>query len=404
MGAVTPLGNDLATSWRALLAGRSGVRPISRFAPADLPVRIAGEVRDFRCDPAIDARAARRMALHVQYALNATLEALRAARLAITAENADQVGVCFGSGAGGLEQIIAQQAVLEQQGPRRVAPQLIANMIVDAASGWIALQTGARGPNMAVAAACATGAGNVGEACEIIRRGDAAAMIAGGSEAPILPLVLASFANARSLAADNEHPARACKPFDARRDGFVLAEGAAALVLEDLEHARRRSAPILAEIVGYAAGNDAFHMITPDAQGAGVARAMRRALHKAEIAPEQIDYVNAHGTGTVLNDRSETRALHAVFGAYARQLAISSTKSMSGHMMGAAGAFEAQICVLALHDGLLPPTINYAQPDPDCDLDYLPNQARHQAITIAISNSIGLGGHNTCLVFRRPAP
>jgi len=404
MGAVTPLGNDLATSWQALLAGRSGVRPISRFDPAALPVRIAGEVCDFHLDPAIDARAARPMALHVQYALQATLEALRAARLSITEENVEQVGVCFGSGAGGLEQIIAQQAVLEQQGPRRVAPQLIANMIVDAASGWIALQTGARGPNMAVAAACATGAGNIGEAYEIIRRGDAAAMIAGGSEAPILPLVLASFTNTRSLAADNDQPEQACKPFDARRDGFVLAEGAAALVLEDLAYARQRGAPILAEIIGYAAGNDAFHMITPDAQGAGIARVLRRALHKAGLAPEQVDYVNAHGTGTILNDRSETRALHAVFGAHARQLAISSTKSMAGHMMGAAGAFEAQICVLALRDGVLPPTINYAQPDSDCDLDYVPNQARYQSINTAISNSIGLGGHNACLVFQRYAP
>lgn len=404
MGAVTPLGNDITTTWRALLAGQSGIRRISRFDADRLPVRIAGELRDFALDRQIDGRAARRMALHVHYALNATLEAIRAAQLNIAADNAPRVGVCFGSGAGGLEQIIAQQALLDQQGPRRVAPTLIANMIVDAASGWIALQTGAQGPNIAVAAACATGAGNIGEAFEIIRRGDADVMLAGGSDAPILPLVVASFANMRGLASDNERPAAACKPFDARRDGFVLAEGAATLVLEEHDHARRRGAPLLAEIVAYATTNDAHHMISPDEHGAGIARAMQLALHKADLIPADIDYVNAHGTGTPLNDRAETRAIRSVFGNYADRLAISSTKSMLGHMMGAAGAVEALVCVLALRDAALPPTINYQHPDPDCDLDYIPGRVRYRTIDTAISNSIGLGGHNACLIFRRYAP
>jgi beta-ketoacyl-acyl-carrier-protein synthase II len=399
LGAVTPVGNDVPTTWRALLSGQSGINLISRFDPSDFPVQIAGEVKDFSLDPAVDQHEARRMGLNVHYALNAVLEAVRAARLDMTREDPDQVGVIFGSGAGGLDLIINQQAVLQEKGYRRVAPLLIANMIVDSASGHIAIQLGARGSNMAVVSACSTGGHNIGEAFETIRRGDAAVIISGGSEAPILPLVLASFTTMKGLAHDNEHPTQACKPFDRQRGGFVLSEGAAALVLEQLDHALARGAPILAEIVGYGSSNDAFHMAAADEEGAGSARAIAMALRKAALAPDAVDYINAHGTGTQLNDLVETQAIKKVFGDHAYRLAISSTKSMLGHMMGAAGAVEALICILAIQYGLIPPTINYATPDPACDLDYVPNQQRVSPVQVALSNSIGLGGHNSSLIF-----
>ncbi len=404
LGAVTPVGNDVPTTWRNLLDGKSGIRAISRFDASEFPIRIAGEVQDFQLHPAVDPREARRMGRFVHYALNAVLEAVAAARLDLAQEDLTQVGVAFGTGAGGLELILEQQAVLQEKGYRRVAPLLIANMIDDAASGHIAIQLGAQGPNMAVVSACATGGHNIGEAYETIRRGDAEVMIAGGSEAPIVPLVLASFTTMKGLAENNEQPEQACKPFDAHRDGFVLSEGAAALVLESLEHAQKRGAPILAEIIGYGSSNDAVHMAAADADGAGSARAMQMALRKAGIAPSEVDYINAHGTGTPLNDAVETRAIKTVLGEHAYRVAISSTKSMLGHMMGAAGAVEALICVLALHEGYIPPTINYTTPDPECDLDYVPNVCRAAPLRVALSNSIGLGGHNSCLIFRRFSP
>lgn len=401
LGAVTPVGNDVPTMWRALLAGQSGIGLITRFDAGDLPIRIAGEVKDFALDPAVDAREARRMGRYVHYALNAALEAVRAARLDLAQTDLTQMGVIFGSGAGGLELILEQQAVLLEKGHRRVAPLLIANMIDDSASGHIAIQLGAQGPNMAVVSACATGGHNIGEAFETIRRGDAEVVIAGGGEAPILPLVMASFTTMKGLADDNEQPARACKPFDAHRNGFVLSEGAGALVLESLAHAQARGAPILAEVIGYGSSNDAFHMAAADEQGAGSARAMQMALRKAQIDPAEVDYINAHGTGTPLNDAVETRAIKTVFGAHASRLAISSTKSMLGHMMGAAGAVEALICVLTITEGRIPPTINLTTPDPACDLDYVPQQQRVAPVRVALSNSIGLGGHNSCLIVRR---
>jgi beta-ketoacyl-acyl-carrier-protein synthase II len=401
VGAVTPVGNDAATTWRALLAGRSGIAPITRFDATAFPVRIAGEVKGFALDPAVDAREARRMPLYVRYALNAVLEAVRAARLDMAAEDPELVGVVFGSGSGGLDLIFEAHDTLRERGPRRVSPTLIANMIPDSASGYIAVQLGAQGPNMAVTAACSTGGHNIGEAFETIRRGDAEVMIAGGAEAPIFPTIVASFSNMRGLAGDNEHPERACKPFDARRDGFILSEGAGALVLESLEHAQARGAPVVAEVIGYGNSNDALDMIAADEEGRGIARAIRMALRKAGIPPEQVGYVNAHGTGTALNDSSETLALKAVFGAHAYRLAVSSTKSMLGHMMGAAGAVEALICALALRDGRIPPTINYDVLDPACDLDYVPNVAREAPIVAALSNSVGLGGHNSALILRR---
>ena len=401
VGAVTPVGNDAASSWRALLAGQSGIGPITRFDASAMPVRIAGEVKGFALDPEVDAREARRQSLFTRYALNAVLEAVRAAELDMAQEDPEQVGVIYGTGAGGLDLIFDNHDTLRERGHRRVAPTLIANMIPDAASGYIAIQLGAQGPNMAVTAACSTGGHNVGEAYETVKRGDADVIIAGSSEAPIHPTIVASFSTMRGLADDNEHPELACKPFDSRRNGFILSEGAAALVLESLEHAQARGAPILAEIVGYGNSADARDMVAADETGAGAARAMKMALRKAGMRPVEVDYINAHGTGTPLNDASETQAIKTVFGEHAYRLAISSTKSMIGHLMGAAGSVEALICALAVRDGRVPPTINLAQPDPACDLDYVPNTAREMPVRVALSNSIGLGGHNSALIFRR---
>ena len=404
LGAVTPVGNDLPTSWRALLEGRSGIALINGFDTSAFPIRIAGEVKGFTLDPAVDPRDARRMPRYVHFALNSVLEAVRAARLDMSTEDPEQVGVIYGSGAGGLDLIFEQHDVLRERGYRRVSPTLIANMIDDSASGYIAIQLGATGPNMAIVAACSTGGHNVGEAYETVRRGDAEVIITGAAEAAILPIVLASFTTMRGLANDNEHPERACKPFDLRREGFILAEGAGTLVFESLEHARDRGAPIIAEVIVYGNSNDARDMIAADEQGAGVARAIRMAIRKAGIAPEEVDYINAHGTGTSLNDSAETQAIKTVFGPHAKRLAVSSTKSMLGHMMGAAGAVEALICALVVHDGRIPPTINLEQPDPACDLDYVPNVAREAPIEVALSNSIGLGGHNSALIVRRYRP
>ena len=401
LGAVTPLGNDLPTTWRGLLTGKSGIGLITRFDASGLPIRIAGEVKNFTLDPAIDPREARRMALNVRYALNAVLEATRAAELDMEKEDPEQVGVIFGTGSGGLDLIFEQHDVYREKGPRRVAPTLIANMIGDAASGYIAIQLNAQGPNMGIVAACSTGGHNVGEAYETIKRGDAEVIISGSSEAPIHPTIMASFTTMRGLADDNEQPERACKPFDTRRDGFILSEGAGALVLESLDHALMRGAPIIAELIGYGNSNDARDMVAADENGAGAARAMKMAIRKAAIAPEAIDYINAHGTGTPLNDSSETQAIKSVFGAHAQRLAISSTKSMLGHMMGAAGSVEALICALVIHEGCIPPTINLEQPDPHCDLDYVPNVMREARVDVALSNSIGLGGHNSALILRR---
>ncbi len=404
LGAVTPVGNDAPATWRALLAGTSGIATITRFDPSALPIRIAGEVKNFALDPALDAREARRQSLYTRYALNAVAEAVRAAQLDMEQEDPEQVGVIYGSGAAGLDLIFDNHDVLRERGPRRVAPTMIANMLADSASGAIAILIGAQGPNMAVTAACSTGGHNVGEAFETIRRGDADVIVAGSSEAPIHPTIMASFSTMRGLADNNEHPELACRPFDARRDGFVLSEGAAALILESLDHALARGAPIVAEIVGYGNSADARDMIAADETGAGAARAMRMALRKSGLAPEAVDYINAHGTGTPLNDASETQAIKTVFGAHAHRLAISSTKSMLGHMMGAAGSVEALICALAVHDGRIPPTINLEQPDPACDLDYVPNTAREARVNVALSNSIGLGGHNSALILKRYEP
>lgn len=400
IGAVTPVGGTAQETWSSLLAGVSGIGRITLFDPTDYGVQIAGEVKGFNPEGEIDPKEARHMDRSVQFAIVAAKQALRDAQLHITEKNSHDVGIIFGTAAAGVGTLVAQQKVLEERGPRRVSPHFMPNFLPDSASGQVAIAVGARGPNMAVVSACATGGHAVGESMETIRRGDADAMLAGGTEAIIIPLIMAGFINMRALGNDPD-PAKASRPFDARRNGFVLAEGAAVLVLEELEHARGRGAAIYAEVVGYGSTNDAYHMAAQLESGDGAARTMERALRKAGLAPDAVDYINAHGTSTPINDRVETLAIKKVFGESARKVAISSTKSMTGHMMGAAGALEALICALAIRDNCVPPTINLEVPDPDCDLDYTPGKARLMQVDVALSNSIGLGGHNSCIILKR---
>ena len=399
LGAVTPVGNTVPTMWNALVSGRSGVARISLFDPSPFAVQIAGEVKDF--DSAIiPPKEARHMDRSVQFAVVAGHEALRDAEYSITPENAARSGIIVGTAAGGLGTILAQQKLLEERGPRCVSPFFLANMLPNSASGHLAILFGARGPNMAIASACATGAHAIGEAWETIRRGDADMMLAGGTEAAIVPLVLAGFNVMRALAHAPD-PTQASRPFDAARNGFVLAEGCAVVVLEDLAAAQARDALIYAEVIGYGSSNDAYDMAGQSETAEAGARMLRMALHKAGIAPDAVDFVSAHGTGTPINDRVETLALKQVFGAHAPQLAVSSFKSMTGHMMGASGAMGVLVSALAIRDGCIPPTINYRTPDPACDLDYTPNAARARAVRVAVSNAVGLGGHNACLVVRK---
>jgi beta-ketoacyl-acyl-carrier-protein synthase II len=400
LGALAPVGNTVPDIWKALLEGESGIAPITMFDTTDYAIRIAGEVKGFDPEQYIDPKEARHMDRSVHLALAATQQALADARLEITEDLADRAGVVFGTGGGGMGMLLSQQKVLEERGVRRVSPHLIPNFLADSASGQVAIATGARGPNMAVVSACATGGHAIGEAMETIRRDDADVMIAGGTESSIHPIIMAGFINMRALA-DDPNPRAASKPFDARRSGFVLSEGAAVLVLEELNHARSRGAQIYAEVVGYGSTNDAYHMAAQLETGLGAARTMQRALAKAGIAPDEVDYINAHGTGTPLNDRVETLAIKHVLGDAARSVAISSTKSMTGHMMGAAGTIEAMVCALAIRDRVIPPTINLEVPDPECDLDYTANKARNLPVDIALSNSIGLGGHNSSIVLKR---
>jgi 3-oxoacyl-[acyl-carrier-protein] synthase II len=400
IGAVTPVGTNARETWDAFVNGRSGIAPISLFDATDFDVRIAGEVKDFTSDGVITPKEARHMDRSVQMALVATREAVADAGLEITEEEAPNVGVIYGTGAGGFGQLLAQQQVIDERGPSRVSPFFIPHFLPDTSSGMIAIQYGAQGPNMAVASACATGGTAVGEAMETIRRGDCDVIITGGAEAPIKPVIMAGFINMRVLSSFSDDPGKAARPFDLKRDGFVLAEGAGTLILEEMEYAKRRGARIYAEVVGYGSTNDAYHMAAPRPDSAGPIRAMKMALRKAELPLDSVNYINAHGTGTVLNDRLETVAVKSVFGNHAYDLAITSTKSMVGHMMGAAGAVESIACIRAIYDGVIPPTINLEVPDPDCDLDYVPRTARKSSVQVAMTNSIGLGGHNSCVIFR----
>jgi len=401
LGAVTPIGNDAPSTWRAAVAGESGIDFIRAFDASDFPVRIAAEVKDFDPTSVATPKEARKLDRNVLLALGAAREAVADAGL--NGFDPARVGIVLGSAIGGFLGIMEQSEVLRERGPDRVSPNFLPNVLVDSASGQLAISLGIRGPNYAVVSACATGSHAVGEGAELIRRGAADAILAGGTEACMHPLILAGFCAMRGLVAEDEHPPRASRPFDATRAGFVMGEGACVLVLEELEAARARGAEVYAEVLGYGASNDAHHMAQPDPDSVGVAEMMKSALERAGVEPEQVGYVNAHGTSTPLGDAAETKAIKQVFGDHAYRLAVSSTKSVMGHCFGAAGAIEAMMCVLALHHGVLPPTINYEHPDPVCDLDYVPNEAREAEIDIALSNAMGLGGHNGCVLVGRLA-
>jgi beta-ketoacyl-acyl-carrier-protein synthase II len=399
LGAVTPLGNDARSTWRAAVAGESGIDWIRAFDASEFPVRVAAEVKDF--DPAAVAspKEVRKLERNVLLSLGAAKEAV--ADAALNGFDPMRVGIVFGTAIGGFNGILEQGNVLRERGPDRVSPNFLPNVLVDSASGQLAISLGIKGPNYAVVSACATGSHAIGEAAELIKRGDADAVLAGGAESCMHPLILAGFTAMRGLAIENEHPPHASRPFDATRAGFVIGEGACVLVLEELEAARARGARIYAEILGYGASNDAHHMAQPEPDAVGVAEMMRAALRRADVDPERVGYINAHGTSTPLGDLAETKAIKDVFGRHAYELAVSSTKSMMGHTFGAAGAIEAMMCVLAIDDGVIPPTINYHHPDPDCDLDYVPNDAREERVDVALSNAMGLGGHNGCVLIGR---
>jgi 3-oxoacyl-[acyl-carrier-protein] synthase II len=399
IGAVTPLGLDAASTWRAALAGESGIGWISTFETEGLPVRIAGEVNGFDPTQVVSPREARKLERNVLFGVAAAREALAEADLGEL--DRSRIGIVFGSAIGGIPGILEQHDTLRERGPGRVSPNFLPNVLVDSTSGQLAISLGITGPNYAVVSACATGSHAVGEAAEMIKRGAVDAVLAGGTEACIVPLILAGFTAMRGLAVEDEHPPHASRPFDATRAGFVMAEGAGALVLEDWDRAEARGAGIYAEVLGYGASNDAHHMAQPEPSANGVAAMMRGSLERAGVAPERVGYINAHGTSTPLGDAAETKAIKDVFGDHAYRLAVSSTKSMTGHTFGAAGAIEAIMCALALRDGVLPPTINYREPDPDCDLDYVPNEARRAEVDVALSNAMGLGGHNGCVLLGR---
>jgi 3-oxoacyl-[acyl-carrier-protein] synthase II len=401
IGAVTPLGLDVPTTWRAALAGESGIGWISTFDTDGLPVRVAGEVKGFDPAQVVSAKDARKLERNVLLGVAAGREALADAGL--NGFDPTRVGVVFGSAIGGVPGILEQADTLRERGPERVSPNFLQNVLVDSVSGQLAISLGLKGPNYAVVSACATGSHAVGEAAEMIKRGSADAVLAGGTEACLVPLILAGFTAMRGLAIEDEDPARASRPFDATRAGFVMSEGAGALLLEDWEAAERRGVDIYAEVLGYGASNDAHHMAQPEPDATGVATMMATALDRAGVERNRVGYINAHGTSTPLGDAAETKAIKDVFGAHAYSLAVSSTKSMTGHTFGAAGAIEAIMCALALHDGKLPPTINYREFDPECDLDYVPNEARDVQVDVALSNAMGLGGHNGCVLLGRAA-
>src|SRR5213592_3721821 len=391
LGAVTPIGADAPSTWRAAVAGESGIDFIRSFDTSGFQVRIAAEVKDFDPTQVASAKDARRLDRNVLLSLGAGREAVADAGLD-GAYEPGRVGILFGTAIGGFLGIMEQAEILRERGHDRVSPNFLPNVLVDTASGQLAISLGFRGPNYAPVSACATGSHAVGEGAEIIRRGDADAVLAGGAEACLHPLILAGFCAMRGLAAEEEHPPLASRPFDATRAGFVMGEGACVLVLEELEAAQARGAKLYAEVLGYGGSNDAHHMAQPEPEATGVADMMRNALRRAGVEPERVGYINAHGTSTPLGDLAETKAIKDVFGDHAYELAVSSTKSMMGHTFGAAGAIEGMMCVLAIHEGTLPPTINYRNPDPLCDLDYVPNEAREAQVDVALSNAMGLGG------------
>ena len=401
VGLVTPTGIGTETAWKNICEGRSGIGPLTRFDPNGFETKIAGEVRGFNPELYIDKKEIKRMDLFVQYAIAATKEALEDAQLNIAPENCEQIGVIVGTGLGGLPTLEKYHQILLEKGPGRISPFFIPMLIANLASGHIAIQFGAKGPNTCVVTACATGAHCIGDAFRAIVYGDAEAIIAGGAEANITPLTVAGFNAMKALSTRNEEPEKACRPFEKNRDGFVVAEGAGILILEELQFALKRNAKIYGELIGYGYTGDAYHITAPSPHGEGAVRCMRMAIKDAGLKPEDVDYINAHGTSTTLNDLTETQAIKTVFGEYAKKVAISATKSMTGHLLGAAGSTEAIFSLLAIRDSIIPPTINYDVPDPECDLDYVPNVARRQPLTVVMSNAFGFGGTNATLVFRK---
>lgn len=400
LGAITPLGLDVETTWEGLIAGKSGIDYITQFDAEGFETRIAGEVKGFNPTDYVGPKEARRMDRFSQLAVAAAMQAMRDANFEMNDGVRDNVGVLIGSGIGGLMTLSEQLSILLERGPDRVSPFMVPMMIADMASAQVSITFGARGPNFCPTSACSSGSDAIGTAYEIVKRGDAVAMLTGGTESIITPIGVAGFMANRALSNHNDPPQKASRPFDAERDGFVIGEGAAIYVLEDLAYAQERGARILAEITGYGASSDAVHITAPAEDGEGAARAMKMAIRKTGLEPTDINYINAHGTSTPLNDRIETMAIKSVFGDHAYKIPISSTKSMTGHLLGAAGAIEGLVCIKVIGTGIIPPTINYTTPDPDCDLDYVPNQARQVKVTAAMSNSFGFGGHNSVLVFQ----
>ncbi len=404
MGFVTPIGNDQETVWSNLVEGVSGVGEITRFDTSNYSTRIAAEVKDFNPEDYMDRKTARHIGRYCQFALAASKQALASAGLDPSELDPDDCGVIVSSGIGGMEEIEKSHTQLMERGPKRISPFTVPMMIADMAAGIVAIHTHAGGPNYAIVSACASGSHGIGEASEIIKRGDAMAMLAGGTEATITPLTMGAFCQIKAVSERNDEPEKACRPFDIDRDGFVMGEGGVMFVLEEMEFAKARGARILAEVAGYGATADMYHFTAPHPQGLGAVRAMRKALTKAGVEPSQVQYINAHGTSTKLGDIAETRAIKEVFGDHAYKLAVSSTKSVHAHLLGAAGAMEAAACVMAIDNQVLPPTINLDNQDPECDLDYVPNKARRAQVDVTISNSFGFGGHNATLVIRRPDP
>jgi len=401
LGAITPVGNDVEHTWEALKAGQSGIEHITQFDTSDLQTQFAGEVKGFDAQERFGRKEARRMDRVTQFAMDACSQAIADSRLLENGIDRNRIGVLVGSAVGGINTLLEQYDVFKSRGPRRINPFFIPMMLADTPAAQVAMEYGLRGPNMSVITACATGTNAVGEAFEMVARGAADAMLTGGAEAALNPVTIAGFNVMGALSTRNEDPSRASRPFDADRDGFVASEGTAVLVIESLEHALARGATIYAEIVGYGTSSDANHMAAPLESGEGARLAMQAALDRAGLDSEEVDYVNAHGTGTRLNDPIETRAIKTLMGEHAYNIAVSSSKSMTGHLLGGAGALEALICVKVLKDGIIPPTINYDTPDPDCDLDYVPNEARQADVRVAMSNSFGFGGHNACVVLRQ---
>ncbi len=401
VGLIIPTGIGVEKAWKSACDGKSGIGPLTRFPTDGFETKIAGEVKDFNPELYIEKKEVKKMDLFIQYAVAAAKEAVEDAQIRITPENGERIGVIVGTGLGGLPTIERYHKILMERGPSRISPFFIPMLIANLASGHIAIQFGAKGPNSCVVTACATGAHCIGDAYRVIQYGDAEAMIAGGTEANLTPLTVGGFNAMKALSTRNEEPEKASRPFEKNRDGFVVAEGAGILFLEELEFALKRNAKIYGELVGYGYTGDAYHITAPSPDGDGAARCMRMAIKDAGLRPEEIDYINAHGTSTPLNDLTETLAIKTVFGEYARKIPVSATKSMTGHLLGAAGSTEAIFSLLAMRDGILPPTINYEVPDPECDLDYVPNVARRKSFNVVMSNAFGFGGTNATLIFRK---